>query len=189
MLFKNPEGFAGIFINTINNMQADHIAERIEFTLEDGINPVDLEELFPPKKPFPQRELIEAGDKGIYDQVQVDSQVEVQFVERRLRPDTKVLFYFKFPPAFKAHFPKVIGNYNPDWGIVRYDETGKVILQLIRETKCTQDETKLQFPQEKRKIECAHKFFNALHLDYRHITANTPAWWLPDDVQQPYLEV
>src|SRR5260370_29872381 len=82
MLFKNPEGFAGIFINTISNMQADHIAERIEFTLEDGINPVDLEELFPPKKPFPQRELIEAGDKGIYDQVQVDSQVEVQFVER-----------------------------------------------------------------------------------------------------------
>ena len=68
MLFKNPEGFAGIFINTINNMQADHIAERIEFTLEDGINPVDLEELFPPKKPFPQRELIEAGEKGIYDQ-------------------------------------------------------------------------------------------------------------------------
>jgi type III restriction enzyme len=79
--------------------------------------------------------LIEAGEKGLYDQVQVDSQVEVRFVENRLRPDTKVLFCFKFLPAFRVHFPKVIGNYNPDWGIVRYDETGKLILELIRETK------------------------------------------------------
>ena len=75
-------------------------------------------------------------------------------MENRLRPDTQILFYFKFPPAFKVHFPKVIGNYNPDWGIVRYDERGRVTLQLIRETKGTQDKTKLQFPQERRKIEC-----------------------------------
>ena len=70
--------------------------------------------------------------------MQVDSQVEVLFVEHRLKFDTKVLFYFKFPPAFKVHFPRVIGNYNPDCGIVRYDETGRVILHLIRETKGTQ---------------------------------------------------
>src|SRR5260370_38003276 len=72
---KNPEGFAGIFINTINNTLADHIAERVEFKVEDGIKTVNLEELFPPKRPFPQRELIEAGETGLYDQVQVDSQV------------------------------------------------------------------------------------------------------------------
>jgi type III restriction enzyme len=64
-----------------------------------------------------------------------------------------------------------------------------LILQLIRETKGTQDKTKLQLPQERRKIDCACKYFNALHLDYWHITENTPAWWLPDDVQQPFLEV
>jgi type III restriction enzyme len=157
--------------------------------MEDGIKTVDLEELFPPKRPFPQRELIEAGERGLYDQVQVDSQVEVLFVENRLRHDTQVLFYFKFPPAFKVHFPKVIGNYNPDWGIVRYDETGRVILQLIRETKGTQDETKLQFPQEKRKIKCAQRYFKTLQMDYRHITDNTQAWWLPDDAQQQLLEM
>jgi type III restriction enzyme len=168
---------------------ADHIAERIEFTVEDGFKTIDLEELFPPRRPFPQRELIEAGERGLYDQVQVDSEVEVRFVENRLKPDTKVLFYFKFPPAFRVHFPKVIGNYNPDWGIVRYDETGKLILQLIRETKGTQDQKKLQFPQEGRKIECAHKYFKALHLDYRHITDETAGWWLPDDVQQASLGV
>jgi hypothetical protein len=40
------------------------LAERIELTMEDGIKTVDLEELFPPKRPFPQRELIEAGERG-----------------------------------------------------------------------------------------------------------------------------
>src|SRR6266849_4826841 len=75
----------GTFISTINNVLADHIAERIEFAVEDGIKTVDLEEFFPPKRSFPQRELIEAGEKGLYDQVQVDSQVEVLFVENRLR--------------------------------------------------------------------------------------------------------
>jgi type III restriction enzyme len=189
MLVKNPEGFAGIFINIINNTLADHIAERVEFTVEDGIKTVNLEELFPPKRPFPQRELIEAGETGLYDQVQVDSQVEVLFVENRLRPDTKVLFYFKFPPAFKVLFPRVIGNYNPDWGIVRYDETGRVILHLIRETKGTQDESKLQFPQERRKIDCARKYFKTLQIDYRHITDRTQAWWLSDDAQQQLLEM
>jgi hypothetical protein len=39
-----------------------------------------MEELFPPRQPYPQRELIEAGEKGLYDQVQVDSQAEVHFV-------------------------------------------------------------------------------------------------------------
>jgi hypothetical protein len=71
----------------------------------------------------------------------------------------------------------------------RCDETGRAILQLIRETKGTPDETRLQFPQEKRKINCARKYFKTLQLDYRHITDSTPGWWLPDDAQQQLLEM
>jgi type III restriction enzyme len=171
-----------LFINTLKNMLADHIAERIEFAVEDGIKTVDLEELFLPKRPFPQRALIEAGERGLYEQVQV----EVLFVKNSLRSDSQVLFYFKFPPAFKVHFSKVIGNYNPDWSIVRYDESARVSLQLIREMKSTQDKTKLQFPQETQ-IECAQRYFKTLQMDYRHSTDNTQAWWLPDDAQQQPL--
>lgn len=46
MLVKNPEGFAGIFINIINNMLAEHIAEHIVFAVEDGIKTVDLKSSF-----------------------------------------------------------------------------------------------------------------------------------------------
>jgi type III restriction enzyme len=178
MLLRNPEGFAGVFISVIRNTLADHVAARLEFTIGDETTQVDLEELFPAHKRFPQRELIEAGERGIYDQVQIDSDVEVHFVQR-LRADDKVLFYFKFPPAFKVRLPHIIGNYNPDWGIARYDETGRLVLHLVRETKGSADLTKRQFPHERRKIVCAQGHFRALGVDYRHVTGETTDWWRP----------
>ena len=39
---------------------------------------------------------------------------EIDFVQT-LRDNPQVVFYFKFPPAFKVALPRQIGNYNPDW--------------------------------------------------------------------------
>ncbi len=189
-LFLNPEGFASLFISEIRNALADHIAERIRFTVQ----PVtatdwgyDLEDLFPPEKTFPQKELIPASPAGLYDQMQIDSDIEKGFVEKYLNPDDEVLFYFKFPPAFKFDFPAVIGNYNPDWGIARYipdERGGKLILELVRETKGQTDPSKLQFAHETRKIACARKLFDALGIDYRIVTDKTADWWKPESGKQ-----
>ncbi|RME47283.1 MAG: hypothetical protein D6796_07865, partial [Caldilineae bacterium] len=183
-IFDNPEGFASLFITEISNALADHIAERIRFqvaplTTQWGY---DLEDLFPPEKEFPQKELVSGSDASLYDQVQIDSEVEKNFVEARLNPDQEVVFYFKFPPAFKFDFPRVIGNYNPDWGIARYipRDGGKVILELVRETKGQVDPAKLQFAHETRKVKCAQKLFEALGIDYRIVTDQMADWWRPD---------
>lgn len=179
-IFANPEGFAALFIGEINNALADHIAERIEFV----IAPVptkygqDLEELFPMEKEFAQRELVAASSASLYDQVQIDSDVEKRFVENRLNDDKSVLFYFKFPAAFKIDFPRIIGNYNPDWGVARWDD-GQILLELVRETKGSEELASLQFPHEKRKILCARKYFKAIEIDYRVILDATPDWWRP----------
>ena len=87
--------------------------------VEGGSAGYDLEELFPQQRRFPQKELVKAGERGLYDLVQKDSSVEERFVER-LWGDKKVVFFFKFPLVFKVNLPKLIGNCNPDWGIVRY---------------------------------------------------------------------
>jgi type III restriction enzyme len=179
-IFSNPEGFAGLFISEIHNALADHIAERIEFV----INPAplewgkDLEDLFPPEKEFPQKELVTASAAGLYDQVQVDSEVEQRFVLHHLNDDDQVVFYFKFPPAFKIDFPRIIGNYNPDWGIARYRD-GKILLELVRETKGKEELEGLQFPNEARKIHCAQKHFQAVGIDYRVVSDQSADWWLP----------
>jgi type III restriction enzyme len=186
-LLENPEGFASVFITTIRETLADHIADRIEFDVLPDPAGIDLDSLFPPKRSFPQKELIEAGEQGLYDYVQQDSDVEVRFVNERLRRDTRVVFYFKFPPAFKVPLPRIIGNYNPDWGIVRRSDDGRVTLELVRETKGSPDTAKLQFPHEARKITSAEKHFEALSIDYRHITPDTLDWDKPALPKPPRL--
>ena len=80
--------------------------------------------------------------------------------------------------------PKIYSNYNPDWGIVRMSEDGKYKLELVRETKGGKDLTLLRFPNEKRKIMCAHKHFAELKIDYRHVDDKTPRWWESESITE-----
>ncbi len=187
LIMKNPEGFTAIFLNTIRNTLADHIVDRVRFQLDPDLEPYDLDELFPEKREYPQRELISSPNFGLYSKSQIDSDVERRFVTNRLERDDQVLCYFKFPPAFKIGFPKAIGNYNPDWGVLRQSDAG-VTLELIRETKGNKDPKKLQFPSERRKIEAAKRYFREVGIDYRHVTDESADWYLLStevDKQQP----
>ncbi len=180
MIFRNPEGFAGVFLTEIKNALADQVAESIIFDVhnEKGLE-VELEDLFPKTRAFPQKELIDAGERGLYDLVQIDSNVEEQFLGK-VKPDENVALFFKFPPAFKVHLPRLIGNYNPDWGIVRRRTDGKYAIYLIRETKGGELDT-LRFPNEKRKVRCAQSYFQALDMDYRQIHPDFQGWWMLEE--------
>jgi type III restriction enzyme len=149
--------------------------ETPKFFDADG-KPVVIEEYFPEKKQFPQRELIPGSKHSLYDFIQKDSDVEERFVKNRLcidDKDGKIICYFKFPANFKIHIPKIIGNYNPDWGIVRCLEDGKTTIQLVRETKGNIDPKQLRFASEGLKIAVAKKHFAALGINYRQITDET----------------
>jgi len=156
---------------------------------ERDANLNDLDKLFPPEKHDLQRNIEQTGPASLYDAISADSDVERTFIQR-LDRDQQVIFYFKFPSAFRIHLPKVIGAYNPDWGIGRYDMgKNKVVLYLVRETKGTTNLDALHFPQEKRKIQCASAFFKALDVDYRPITANTADWWTTMPLQEILREL
>lgn len=88
--------------------------------------------------------------------------------------------YFKFPPSYNINLPRIIGNYNPDWGILRFDDEGRVVLKLIRETKGREDTSLLRFSNEGRKIDAAKKHFSTLGLDYRVVTDATHDWYEPE---------
>jgi type III restriction enzyme len=176
LILKNPEGFTTIFLNTIRNTLADHIVDRLHFQIDTGGDAYDLDELFPEMRDFPQRELVPSPRYGLYSKSQIDSDVEGRFVENRLERDENVICFFKFPLAFKIDFPKVIGNYNPDWGILRRYNAG-VILELVRETKGNKDPSKLQFPAERRKIIGAERYFREVGIDYRYVTDQMPDWY------------
>ena len=180
-LLANPEGFATVFIGELRNALADHITEHIAFVADDGAGSYDLAELFPERRPYPQKEVIEAGPHGLYDLVQKDSDVEQQYVEVIRREGEAIVFFFKFPPKFKIDLPALIGNYNPDWGVARIDREGQVqVRTFVHETKGTTELGKLQFPHERRKIRCAQKYFATIGVAYLTIDPRKAGgWWEP----------
>ena len=136
--------------------------------------------MFPNEKDFPQRELILGSKHSLYDQIQTDSDIERNFIRYRVQEDDEngnVVCYFKFPANFKIHIPKIIGNYNPDWGIIRFDEEDKGKVQLVRETKGSMNANLLQFPNEKRKIDCAKKHFKVIGIKYRQVNDQIVRYW------------
>jgi type III restriction enzyme len=94
-----------------------------------------------------------------------------------LETDDNVEFFFKFPSKYKIDFPKIIGNYNPDWGVIRRDNNG-VKVQLVRETKGTAKIEDLRFVHEINKVKVAMKHFKALGIDYDVIKGDEAKWYL-----------
>ena len=175
-LFKHPEAWINTFTRVIEAVLADHIAMQLEFHTPHHLG-TPKDELFPEWLEQPQHELIPGGDKGLYDQIQMDSDVEKRFVQGSLAQDQdNIVFFFKFPPKFKIGLPKVIGNYNPDWGIVRQTVDGTKV-ELIRETKGGEEVERLRFAHEKRKVYIARRYFAQLGLDYRMVSDESQDYW------------
>ncbi len=97
--------------------------------------------------------------KSIYDYVVYDSSIEKKFAEALdKREDVKL--FLKLPNWFTVTTP--IGEYNPDWAIVKHDQSK---VYLVRETKGNKDRSKLR-PSEAEKIECAEKHFDTLGVSF-----------------------
>lgn len=179
-LRAHPEGWANTFVRVVGDRMKDHIADRLRFR-NTGVRDEDLgdpEVAFPPEVHPVQRELIDGGPKSLYDKVQVDSDVERAFVNDHLRPDEEnLVVYFKFPPRFKIGLPKVIGNYNPDWGILRQGADDHMTLELVRETKGSDDLERLRFLNEGRKLILAERYFGALGINYRFVSPDVEVYW------------
>lgn len=101
-------------------------------------------------------------EKTDFDYVVYDSDVERQFAEKLdSREDVKL--FMKLPAKFKI--PTPVGDYNPDWAIVKH-EAGEDKIYMVRETKSTLDDAKLR-PTELAKMKSAKRHFKAIGIvDY-----------------------
>jgi type III restriction enzyme len=93
-------------------------------------------------------------DKTIYSNlIPLDSNVEYDFA-RECESRDDIEFYFKLPFWFKIKTP--IGNYNPDWALIK------------KKTKSAGQELKTS---EKRKIKCGHAHFKEFDdVEYRQVS-------------------
>lgn len=98
-------------------------------------------------------------EHSIYDHVVYESSIEKNFaLALDQRKDIKL--FIKLPRGFVVKTP--IGDYVPDWAIVKDGDTR---VYLVRETKGTDDHTKLRI-SEWQKIQCGKKHFGELDVDY-----------------------
>ena len=103
-------------------------------------------------------------ENGLYDCIVWESEVAREFAETMSsRQDIKLLI--KLPDWFKVETP--IGTYNPDWAIVKQEDEK---LYLVRETKSTKEQQKLR-QSEWDKIRCGKAHFDALDVDFDHVTS------------------
>lgn len=100
--------------------------------------------------------------KSITDKIVCDSGIEKTFA-LFLEGREDVPLFLKLPHWFKVETP--LGNYNPDWAIVRRESAGHY-LYLVRETKGTDVIEKLQWETEGWKIKFGEAHFEAVRVDF-----------------------
>jgi type III restriction enzyme len=108
---------------------------------------------------------IPTPNHGLYDKERVDSDIEKDFgIE--LDKDNQTRLFFKLPKWYSI--PTPIGNHHPDWAIVMekrlLDNKGKQTkYYYVVETKGVRAIDSLS-PDERIKIQCAQKHFEAVGL-------------------------
>lgn len=101
--------------------------------------------------------------KSLYDYIMYDSQIEKSFAES-LESFEDIKYFIKLPTWFRV--PTPVGQYNPDWAILK--QNGNIVY-MIRETKGTKDTLGLR-GLEKAKTTCGKKHFEAIGIDYKVVT-------------------
>jgi type III restriction enzyme len=101
---------------------------------------------------------LEACQRGLYEAEEWDSETEQAFIQCA---DTNFKFFTKLPKRFKIKTP--LGNYNPDFAVIKFDESEG---SFVVETKGSDKERDLR-GREKWKIAYAKKHFKLLNIQYR----------------------
>lgn len=160
----NPNDFIAVVKRCIKNTLSDIVIKGIQYEQiggsvyelremqRDGLNETDrfIDKLYEVKN----------QQKTDFDYIPYDSDVERQFAELLdSREDIKL--FMKLPPKFLI--PTPVGDYNPDWAILK-QEDGQQKIYMIRETKSTMVDEQLR-PTEVAKIKCGKKHFAAIGIE------------------------
>jgi type III restriction enzyme len=158
--FKNPQRFMDAVAAILKYELHRLLVDGIKYERIDGAgSEAEWEMLL-----FKNEELVNyltalQVKKSIYEYVVYDSEVEREFA-KRLDDREDIKLFVKLPGWFKVDTP--VGQYNPDWAIVKHDSQ---TLYLVKETKSTKDFLKLR-TTEADKVRCGQRHFATLGVPF-----------------------
>jgi len=169
----NPNDFIAMVQRCVQGELAKIVVEGIQYEKIGGsiyeLRELQADGLEEKERFCDQMYRVRNQSKTDFDYVVYESGVEFKFAELLdSREDVKL--FMKLPGKFKI--PTPVGDYNPDWAIIKQVD-GEDRIYMIRETKSTQDDDKLR-PSELAKIKSARKHFTEIGVSYER---STPAGW------------
>lgn len=161
-IFNNPQKFIDEVGRIINRCLNEIIIEGIEYEkIAEDIYSMEILKPSEAMSYISNLEPIKNPHKTIYDYIQVDSNVERNFVQECDTRDD-VSFYFKLPKG-KFYIRTPIGKYSPDWALILTEEDSIKKMYFVVETK---HKNMLDNPAElslteAMKIKCGRKHYMA----------------------------
>ncbi|TRX12529.1 restriction endonuclease [Flavobacterium gawalongense] len=167
-MVKNPPRFIHEASTIIRNVELDEMIRGLDYNLTGESYPFDFDDFV---KNMPTTRFVETPNKGVFDKMIIDSDVERNF---SLGADAaaEVICFLKLPSWYKISTP--IGNYEPDFGLVMKRKNLKngneKEFYFVIETKGTNDinDKKALTESEIYKIRCAMKHFEKLGLEVHY---------------------
>jgi type III restriction enzyme len=147
----NPEDFIAKAARIIKEQKATVIVEHLSY---DRLGETFDAAIFTQEKQKEDFSKAFKASRHVFDYVFTDSKVERNFVEE-LDASAEVVVYAKLPRGF--YIPTPVGDYNPDWAIAFENDKVKHVY-FVAETKGSLSSLELR-DIEKRKMDCARKFF------------------------------
>lgn len=164
-LIKNPPRYLQEAVQKIRYIELDEMLRALDYRLTGDTFDLDKFEQFIVKN---TNKTEPTPNKGIYDHIIWDSEVEQNFA-RNADIDNEVVCFLKLPPSYKIQTP--VGEYNPDFGLVlkkkKIRKENENEYYFVIETKGTDkiDDRKALTENEIYKIKCATKHFEALGIE------------------------
>ncbi|TRX43032.1 restriction endonuclease [Flavobacterium restrictum] len=167
-MVKNPPRFIHEASTIIRNVELDKMIRGLDYNLTGESYPFDFDDFV---KNMPATRFVETPNKGVFDKMIIDSDVERNF---SLGADAaaEVVCFLKLPSWYKISTP--IGNYEPDFGLVMKRKNLKngneKEFYFVIETKGTNDinDKSALTESEIYKIRCAMKHFEKLGLEVHY---------------------
>ncbi|WP_313929366.1 hypothetical protein, partial [Pseudoxanthomonas sp.] len=171
----NPNDFIAMVLRCVNGELAKLLIDGIQYEKLDGsiyeLRELQTDGLEEKERFFDRMVEIHNTQKTDFDHVVYDSEVEREFA-KMLDSHEDIKLFMKLPAKFKV--PTPVGDYNPDWAIIRKVD-GENRIYMIRETKSTHDRDKRR-PSENARIDAAIEHFKAIGIGYEVTVPPPPGW-------------
>ena len=167
-MVKNPPRFVHEASTIIRTVELDEMIRGLDYQITGESYPFNFDDFV---KNISSKGYVETPNKGVFDKMLIDSDVERNF-SLEADTDAEVVCFLKLPSFYKISTP--IGTYEPDFGLIMKRKNlrdGKENeFYFVIETKGTNDinDKKALTESEVYKIRCALRHFEKLGLEVQY---------------------